>query len=213
MKSFLFGIVITAMAFVAYQLFASQKEEAETLEANAQLIQQQVKDVRKLIVSEGHFSNVFTYRATREVLGDYFTANKRALVVVNADVSIAFDLSKLTYNIDEENKTLTLTYIPEPEVNISPNLSYYDIQADMLNPFSAHDYNVINKKVRAQLQSQVNKSKLVTQSKDRLISELARFYVLVNSMGWKLVYNQNEVESLQQFDSVIAEQNLQPLIP
>jgi len=73
---------------------------------------------------------VFNYENSKDVFGDLFTSEKKALVVVNADVSIAYDLSKIEYKIDEVNKTLTITNIPEEEIKVSPDLEYYDIQSN-----------------------------------------------------------------------------------
>ena len=66
----------------------------------------------------------------RKFLGSFYLADKKALVVVNADVTVAFDLSKLEYEVDETNKTLRLKTIPQEEITISPDLEYYDVQSD-----------------------------------------------------------------------------------
>lgn len=47
-------------------------------------------------------------------------------------MTIAYDLSKIEFEVDEETKTLTILNIPEEEIKINPDLEYYDIQADFL---------------------------------------------------------------------------------
>ena len=97
---------------------------------------------RRIIIWD-NFSEVFNYKNSKDVFGDYITSEKKALVVVNADVTIAYDLSKIEFEVDESTKTLTILGIPEDEVKISPDFEYYDIQADFFNPFEAKDYNAI----------------------------------------------------------------------
>ena len=130
---------------------------------------------------------------------DVFSFEKKALVVVNADVTVSFDLSKIEYDIDAPNKTLTIKNIPEEELKIYPDYKYYDIDQSKLNEFTAEDYNKINKIVRANLTKKIEKSTLKTNAKNRLISELYSILILTKSMGWKLQYNGNEVTSTKEF--------------
>ena len=122
--------------------------------------------------------------------------------MVNADVTIAYDLSKIEYKIDESTKTLSILNIPEEEIKISPDFEYYDIQADFLNPFEAKDYNAIKKTVNQQLMQKIEASDLKSNAKNRLISELAKFYILTNSLGWTLQYNQNTIEAVEELQGL-----------
>ena len=174
----------------------SNKEETLVQEHSA-LIEKQIKNVSKLVVTEGNFSEVFSYKNSKAVFGDLIEVEKKALVVVNAEVTIAYDLSKIEFNLDEENKTLTITKIPEQEIKIFPELEYYDVQADFLNPFEAEDYNAINKKVKQQITKKINASNLKSNAENRLISELSKFYILTNSLGWTLQYNQKTIDKVE----------------
>ena len=122
----------------------------------------------KLVVTEGHFSEVFTYKNSKAVFADLVNAEKKALVVVNADVTIAFDLSKIEYQIDEATKTLNITSIPEEEIKINPDFEYYDVQADYLNPFEAKDYNAIKETVTKSLMKKVNASTFKLNAKKQI---------------------------------------------
>jgi hypothetical protein len=39
--------------------------------------------------------------------------DKKALIVVNADVTVAYDLHKMKYDIDEKKKIITILSIPK----------------------------------------------------------------------------------------------------
>lgn len=198
MKKILVGIILFLTFFLGYRSCSDNKESKAILEENSMLIQQQIDNVSKLIVTEGHFAEVYNYKDSKELFGPLVTADKKALVVVNADVLIAYDLSKIDFTLDETNKTLRINNIPEPEIKLNPDFEYYDITADYLNPFDASDYNQIKRNVNASLLKKVEASSLKTNAKNRLLSELQKFYILTNSMGWVLVYEDEQVEDLTQ---------------
>lgn len=192
MKRILVGIVIAMAMILIFQSWNKGKEEKSILKENSLLIQQQIKYVSKIIVTEGHFSEVYSYKDSQQLFGPYFTADKKALVVVNAEVTVAYDLSEINFEVDETTKTLRIINIPEPEININPDFEYYDVSADYFNPFSAEDYNKIKNNVKASLLKKVKASSLQKNAENRLISELSKFYILTNSLGWTLSYN-NEI--------------------
>lgn len=166
------------------------------------LIQQQISNVSKLIVTEGHFAEVYNYKDSQELFGPLITADKKALVVVNAEVTVAYDLSEIDFEVDEENKTLHIKSIPEPEIKINPDFEYYDVTADYLNPFEASDYNKIKKNVNASLMKKIETSTLKSNAKNRLLSELSKFYVLTNSMEWKLVYGERPINNFEELQII-----------
>lgn len=201
MRKILFGVVITLVILFSFKYCEDSKEDKVELQESSTLIQQQIKNVGKLIVTEGHFSEVFNYKSSKEIFGEYFTSEKKALVVVNADVSIGYDLSKIKYEIDEANKTLRILSIPEEEININPDFEYYDVQSDFLNPFEAQDYNKIKESVKKSLMQKVENSSLKTNAKNRLISELSKFLILTNSLGWTLEYNSNPISTQEELNN------------
>lgn len=197
MKKVFLGIIISLLFFFVFRYCENKKEDKAVLYENSMLIQEQIENVGKLIVTEGHFSEVFNYKNSKALFTDYFTADKKALVVVNADVTISYDLSKIEYKIDETTKTLQIISIPKEEISISPDLEYYDIQADYFNPFEAKDYNAIKETIKSSLIKKLQKSDLQKNAKTRLMEELANFYILTNSLGWTLKYEETPIVDKQ----------------
>lgn len=202
MRKILFGVIITWVVLFTFKYCDDKKEDNIVLQESSALIQKQINNVGKLIVTEGHFSEVFNYKNSKAIFGDLISAEKKALVVVNTEVTIAYDLSKIEFEIDQENKTLTILSIPKEEIKINPDLEYYDIQADYLNPFEAKDYNIIKKSVKASLVKKIEKSGLKANAKNRLISELSKFYILTNSLGWTLKYNETPMASIENLQNL-----------
>ncbi len=202
MRKILFGVIITLIILFSFKYCNDKREDKIVLKQSSALIQKQINNVGKLVVTEGHFSEVFNYNNSKEIFGDYFTSEKKALVVVNASVSIQYDLSKIEFEVDEANKTLHILSIPEEEIKISPDLEYYDIQSDFLNPFEAKDYNDIKTIVNQSLAKKIEASELKSNAKNRLLSELSQFYILTNSFGWTLSYKKEPIQSQEAFGNL-----------
>lgn len=202
MRKILFGVVITLVVLFTFKYCGDKREDKIVLKESTALIQEQIKNVGKLVVTEGHFSEVFTYKNSKAIFGDYISAEKKAIVVVNADVTVAYDLSKIEYKIDEATKTLQIITIPKEEIKISPEFEYYDIQADFLNQFEAKDYNNIKDTVKKSLTKKIEASDLKLNAQNRLISELSKFFILTNSLGWTLQYNEKPIEDLSELQNL-----------
>lgn len=202
MRKILFGVIITLIVLFTFKYCGDKREDKIVLQENSALIQQQINNVGKLIVTEGHFTEVFNYKSSKDIFGDLLSVEKKALVVVNAEVTIAYDLNKIEFEIDEVNKTLIILSIPEEEIKINPDLEYYDVQADYFNPFEAKDYNDIKNTVKASLFRKIEASDLEANAKNRLISELSKFYILTNSLGWTLKYNETPIINYEALQSI-----------
>jgi lipopolysaccharide export LptBFGC system permease protein LptF len=188
LKRVLVGAVIVVAIILAFKFCEFKKDDDSSLDYNTNLIQQQIVNVGKLVVTEGHFSEVVTYKNQQKYMMDMLSFEKKALVIVNADVTVSYDLHQMKYDIDEANKTITILSIPKEEIKISPDIKFYDVEQSQMNPFTGDDYNKINKSVKANLAKKIEKSSLKSNAQNRLISELSKILILTNTMGWKLQY-------------------------
>ena len=195
MKKFIFGMLTAIVLLISVKYFMDRKQEKETLEADSALIQTQIANVSKLVVTEGHFAEVISYTDSQKYLMDLISIDKKVLIVVNADVTVSYDLHKITYDIDQANKKVTIKSIPEAEVKIYPKMKYYDISQSQVNPFTAEDVNKIQKKVNVEIEKKIAQSNLKKNAENRLISELANIVFLTKSIGWTLEYNSFPIEN------------------
>ena len=187
--------VIVVIIILAFKFCEFKKDDDTSLDYNTNLIQQQIVNVGKLVVTEGHFSEVVTYKNQQKYMMDRLSFEKKALVIVNADVTVSYDLHQMKYDIDEKNKIITIVSIPKEEIKISPDIKFYDVEQSQMNQFTGDDYNKINKSVRANLAKKIEKSSLKSNAQNRLISELSKILILTNTMGWKLQYNGKEISN------------------
>ena len=56
MKKFLLGVAVAVVALLLIKYFTDKKEDKERLEADTALIQTQIANVSKLVVTEGHYN-------------------------------------------------------------------------------------------------------------------------------------------------------------
>jgi hypothetical protein len=202
MRKILFGVTITLAIILAINYFYEKNAKTKVLRESSVLIRDQISNVGKLIVTEGHFSEVYRYEDSKKMFGNLVTAEKKALVVVNANVDIAYDLSKMKFEIDSLNNILRILSIPETEIKISPDLEYYDVKQDYLNPFSADDYNLIKDNINTILNKKIEGSSLKKNAKNRLLSELSKFFILTNSLGWQLEYQSMPINELSELEQI-----------
>jgi hypothetical protein len=202
MKKVLIGAIIALASVLIYKSCADDSAQQSILKEESMLIQQELKQVSKLIVTEGHFVEVYNYADSKELFGTLITADKKALVVVNAAATISYDLSKIEYEMDQTQKTIRIKIIPEPEIKINPDFEYYDVTADYFNPFNAEDYNAIKQNVTTSLVKKVKASSLKSNAENRLISELSRIFVLTNTLGWTLTYGEEKVTSIDALETM-----------
>ncbi|MEO6347496.1 MAG: DUF4230 domain-containing protein [Aquaticitalea sp.] len=201
MRKLLYILILVMLVLFGYRYFFSNNDKT-ILKENSALIQEQIRNVSKLVVIEGHFSQVFTYKNSKAIFANLVNVEKKALVVVNADVTVSYDLSQIQYELDEKTKTLKILSIPKEEININPDFEYYDVTADFLNPFEAEDYNKIKDKVKGQLMKKIEASNLKSNAQNRLISELSKFYILTNSLGWTLQFEGNSIKSSDDLQNI-----------
>ncbi|WP_395044260.1 DUF4230 domain-containing protein [Flavobacterium sp.] len=184
-------VLMALVLFFGYKYFTNNS--SSTIEYDTNLIQEQIKNVGKLVVTEGHFAEVLTYKDSKETYIPGLSFDKKAIVVINADVTVGFDLSQVKYDIDAKNKVLTITNIPKEEITIAPDFKYYDTESSTFNEFTGSDYNKINKIAKENLAKKIEKSTLKSNAKNRLVTELSKILILTNSMGWTLKYEGNIV--------------------
>ena len=169
---------------------------------DTELIAEQMKNVSKLVVNEAKISQIYNYKDEKSFM-NLMSFDKKALVVVNADVQIMYDLSKLQYHVDEANKIVKITFIPKEEIKINPDIKIYDLEESRFNAFEGADYNKIQESVKKQFQEKVMKSNIQANAKNRLVSELGKFLVVTNSLGWTLQYQDHAVNTLDDLGGMI----------
>ena len=78
LKKIVIGAGILVVIVLLFKFCEFKKEDNSTLDYNTNLIQQQIVNVGKLIVTEGHFAEVVTYKSQDKYLLDMISFDKKA---------------------------------------------------------------------------------------------------------------------------------------
>lgn len=202
MNRFINGFIVAALILGGVWYWVEKKEDKDQIREESSLIQEQIVQVGKLIVTEGYFSQVFTFKNSQSMFLDMIKLDKKALVVANAKATVEYDLRKLETEVDLESKTVRIIKIPDPVINIYPEIEYYDVTQDYFNQFGANDYNKIKSTVSDRLRQKIEKSDLKKDARDRLMSELVSIYQLTNTMGWTLMYQEMVIGGEEQLKGI-----------
>ena len=200
MKRFLFGVILTVLIFGVVQYCTRKNNELGQVQADSKLIVNQIEHVGKLVVTEGQFAEVISYNGDKKYFFDFVSIEKNALIIVNADATVSYDLRQIKYELKPDQKKVVITYIPKPEVKIYPNLKYYDVRQSQFNQFTSRDFNHIQRKVYDDLKKKINRSPLLKNARHQLLSELSKIWILTSSMGWKLEYNEQPITDESDWD-------------
>ncbi len=184
-KNLKYILIFCLGVFLSYLIFFKKKQSDKIIQS--QVILNEIKNVRKLVVSESNFSEIYNYQSAQKYFFDTFQFDKKVILVVNAKVQVLFDLSKMDVEIDSIKKTIIIKSIPKEEINISPDISYYDFQQSAFNSFSKDELNKIHEKSIDRLKETIDLSSLKKDAKDRLFEELNKIYVIAKLLNWQVI--------------------------
>jgi hypothetical protein len=186
LKSILLGVVIGGLVVFAMYSGQSRKETKE----DADVLIERIEAVKKLVVTEGYFSELYNYAEANKYFYDLIQFEKKAFLLVKGKASVTYDLSKMEYQVDEKAKTITLVNMPAPEISIEPEIKYYDLQESTFNSFAIEDYNKMNAQAVSKLKEKVNKSGLKTMARKELETTLNDIQIIGKELGWKIIVPQ-----------------------
>lgn len=188
MKRFLKYIVIFSLGFLAARFWYQNKAQ-DNKQEEITVVVNTVKNLSKLVVSKGTFSEVYNYSDSKKYFYETISFDKKAIITVNAIVEVGYDLSKLEIQIDSIGKKLIINSIPKEEIVIAPEVKYFDLQQSSFNSFSKEELNKINQKSIDKIKETVQVSDLKSKAKLRLFEELSKIYQLSKIYKWQVVDN------------------------
>jgi signal recognition particle GTPase len=98
--------------------------------------------------------------------------------------------------IDKENKKLLIEKLPKEEVNIIPDLKFYDVQASTFANFTKDDINKVQEDAKDKIEQQIDQSNLQVQARERLLENLSSVINLTQAIGWTVEDKTNELDKV-----------------
>ncbi len=185
---FIMGAMFGIWGYVTYYQPATAADPMPDI--NQKILLERVNKVAKMITIEGEFSNIHEYNDS--YWADVSMLRKKAIVKVDAKVSVGYDLQKAKFEIDADNKILYVRNLPDPEIlSIDHNLQYYDIQEGMFNSFTEKELSSIGAVAKEKLRKAVLGGPLIEQAKVEGIESLEIIKLLVEQAGWTFKVENN----------------------
>lgn len=182
--------------------FWYQKSENRQQKEETKIVVNAIKNMSKLVVSSASFSEIYNFKDSKKYFYETISFDKQAIVTVNANVEVGYDLSKLEIQIDSLAKKIYINKIPKEEITIAPDVKYFDLQQSQFNSFSKDDLNKINQKSIEKIKQTVELINLKKEAKTRFFEEISKIYQLSAIYGWQVVDNTNS-KFLNEFDDRI----------
>jgi len=188
-KNILIIVLVLAIVGISTIVFNHQNDLKTEEEAN--IILNKIEEVNKLILVEGSFAEVYTYRQVSRLFYNLFPVEKKVIVIVEAKASVGYDLNKVSYEIDKEHKQVIIKHIPEEEIIIEPKVRYYDIQESQFYQLNAADLTKINAKAIDLIRDKVKSSSLPQTAENRLQEILEQIIFTSENLGWEIKKDYN----------------------
>jgi hypothetical protein len=199
------GVVLAFALGIFLTLQFTRPKEREIINESTVLLQS-VKKVLKLVTIEGELMETYKGGDIRNLtfylpFPTNVPAPKQAIIHVKGKVLVGFDLNKMSVEMDETNKRMILSNLPEPEIlSVDHELSYYNIEESWFNTFTAADYTKLNKEAKQKLRDAAVKSGLLEKAGEQGSQLLEAIRFMVESTGWTLEYRgDNQVVPIDTF--------------
>ena len=178
----LIGIAAGFGIFSVYNKFVNK--EGTLIKNESVMLLEKVEKVFKVVLAEGHFSEIYDHSSQSEVLFGLTTVNKKALIVAKAKVLVGFDFAKVKVRWEEGTRKMIIEEFPEPEIlSTDSDYKFYDIDHGMFNKFKNEEYTALLADAKQTMQNQAIASELPKIAKKQAVVMLSQ---MASSMGWNI---------------------------
>lgn len=151
------GVVLFQRTADGFRGFGRRAEPTVT----QQVVMERLREVAKLVATEMTLRDVVTYEER------HLLSTKRMLLVVTGRVSAGIDLkaNDATVQIDSSARHITIALQPARVISVEVlNVTTYDERAGLLNPFTPEDRDVIQRRIRSQLEESARQSGILAHA-------------------------------------------------
>ncbi len=179
--------VIAFLSFLLGMLVQRHFFTPEPNEAEVDLIlERSIQQVSKLVVTESHYSKLYSKKSSDAYLFDLIHFDKKALVLGEVEADLSYDLKQLEYEADASKKVIRIERTPPPQIDYHYDFQWYDIEQSSMNKFAREDLNKIQKDAKADLKKQIDQDSLAYRGHERLIEELHQIWSGMEALGWTI---------------------------
>ncbi len=184
--AFLGGGIAAYGVFALYQKFTNK--EQQIIKNESTILLEKVEKVFKIVLAEGHFSEIYDHNSEKEILFGLTTTNKKALIVAKAKVLVGYDFSKVKINWIKGSRKMMVEEFPEPEIlSVDSDYKFYDIDQGLFNKFKNEDYTQLLSDAKQTMQNKAIASELPRIAKKQAVVMLNQ---MASAMGWDIDFKQ-----------------------
>lgn len=178
----LIGIAAGFGIFAVYNKFTNK--EGMLIKNESTVLLEKIEKVFKIVLAEGHFSEIYDHTSEKEVLFGLHTLNKKALIVAKAKVLVGFDFAKVKVRWQEGSRKMIIEEFPEPEIlSTDSDYKFYDIDQGLFNKFKNEEYTALLADAKQTMQNKAIASELPKIAKKQAVVMLSQ---MAGSMGWDI---------------------------
>lgn len=187
LKKTITGLIILAAFALGLVLARNYYKPAPTQQVKeATVLLEKIETVAKLVTVEGHFSELYSYKDYWRY--DWPIFRKKAILRVQAKVSVGYDLSNMQIDANQTERTMVIRNIPEqPEIlSVDHEVDYFDLKQGTFNSFTETDYNDLMEDAKRFIEQKALESELIDSAEAQGIEILDLIRFLVENAGWEV---------------------------
>lgn len=199
MKKHIFLGIGLLLGFVLTFLLMRQIQE-NRISDHSHVIAYEIKRMNKMVVAEQNFSEIYSHKNSRSLpfIRDYFSFDKSVLLIVNAKVQATYDLNQLDIEIDDNNNKIIINSIPDLELQVYPDVQFYDVEQSRFNTFKKDELNQVKQNAIKEIEKKIDRNKLEQEAKEQLLQNLLDLYLLARSYDWGIEDRTEFAEELEE---------------
>ncbi|MDR3272875.1 MAG: DUF4230 domain-containing protein [Flavobacteriaceae bacterium] len=189
-------IFLLTGVFIASALFKCGGKNEKTVE-DTQIINHEIRRLNKMIVIEQNYSAFRTKKYADFNIKYLDFLNKNIVLYITAKAQVTYDMKQMKIEIDSVDKKIHIVSIPEPELNVYPNVEIYSMEEGLFNNFSKAELNQVMNEGKDDICKEVEKSSLKALAHNQLISNLRDLYTMAKLYHWQIVDDTPYAKELQ----------------
>ncbi len=186
-------IILTALAcFGIFSIYQKLTQIKRVDKVTSVVLLERIERVFQLVTVEGNFSEIYNYE--NHIFADLWPFRKKALVQVNAKVSVGYNFKSIKFITDEDNKILKLNGILDPEIlSIDHDVKGYEFNNGLFNMISDDDITQMGAEAKAFIKIKAEESDLFSQSEEQKKELIDMLKWILKASDWELQLNESNL--------------------
>lgn len=203
MRSFLakylnFFIILALSLALAFSMTKCLDAQGQSTSDASHTIAYGIQRLNKLVVAEQTYSNFYSRKISNKVFGiSALSFDKNVMIKAEVRAQASYDLRQMRVRIDSVNETIYIEHIPDVQIEVFPNVDFFEMDQSILNQFTHQELNDVKASAIAEIQKQIDQSSLKQEAREQLLENLEDIYLLAKIYGWKVVDDTDYAESLK----------------